>query len=103
MPVLFVRCGHDSVPDVGGDSGHYCAQQRDEFSADMLSGLEYLDIAERFIENPCSHIRDTGDGQNFESHMAGGYYLGNRGHADKIGANRAQVMDFCRSLVAGAK
>src|SRR5687768_4398863 len=46
-------------------------QQRDELVADAAGGLDHFFFGERLRQDACRHVRDTGNAQHLDAHVAG--------------------------------
>ena len=64
-------------------------------------GFEHLVVVQRLRQHAGRQIRDARDPEHFHAHVPRDDRFGHRGHPDGVGADRAQVADFRRRLVAG--
>src|SRR5689334_10087065 len=75
-------------------------EQRDELTSDAFTGFEDFLVVERLVEDARRGICDTRNAENAHPAVARGNHFGNRGHADEIGSDGAQVPNLSRSFVA---
>ena len=54
----------------------------------LLADLQHLPVVELLLEDARGHVRDAGDAQHADPHVARGDHLRHRGHADRVGAQR---------------
>src|SRR6266581_105979 len=80
-----------------------CFQQADELPFDALGGLQHFQMVERLIQDSRCRIRHAGDAQHANAAMPRGNHFGNRGHANEISADHAQVADLRRRFVTRPK
>ena len=77
-------------------------QQRDERAADAARRLHHLVVVERLVSTPAAMLVMHEMPSTSHAHVPRGDRLGHRGHADGVGAERAEGADLGRRLVARA-
>ena len=69
-------------------------------AADAAGRFDHLAVIERLRQHARGHIRDARNPEHLHPHLAGDDGFGHRRHADRVGADRAQIPDLRRRLVA---
>src|ERR1041385_5459598 len=75
-------------------------QQRHELRAHAARRLDHFLFGQRLRKHARGHVRDARDAKHVDAHMPRGDRFGDGGHADGVGAERAERADLRRRLVA---
>src|SRR5579885_3648119 len=92
--------GNSSLRDFPRNAWNDRAQQRNKLRLHALGGLQNVRVVQRLVQNARRGVRHAGNPQDANAAVPRGDHFRNGGHADKIGANRAQIPYFRRRFVA---